>query len=189
MVTVYKTPGEFSDIIIESDGEFLTGLRFDDRKDGGISERRGIAKEQTGQIIASDDALAVFSETVRWLDIYFSGMDPGFVPKYRITGMTPFRSEVTEELLKIPYGQTALCNDMRIATRELIKAEKLMSKQAFNSAMLRNPFAIDVRSGCGRRSGMESDRPYHSMPQSHRIRRLADRVRRRPVKQSSAAET
>ena len=141
--TAYRTPGEFSDIIIESDGEFLTGLRFDDRKDGGISERRGIAKEQTGQIIASDDALAVFSETVRWLDIYFSGMDPGFVPKYRITGMTPFRSEVTEELLKIPYGQTVTYGEIAKTLAERHGIPR-MSAQAVGGAVGWNPIGLII---------------------------------------------
>lgn len=53
----YKTPENFSDIYLTSDGEFLTGLFFEGSKmisfDSNIEEK----------------SLPIFEETCRWLDI------------------------------------------------------------------------------------------------------------------------
>ena len=49
--------------------------------------------------------LPVFGQTVRWLDIYFSGRDPGFTPQLFLEGSS-FRREVWDILLTIPYGRT-----------------------------------------------------------------------------------
>ena len=48
----------------------------------------------------------MFCEAERWLDLYFSGQDPGFIPKL-VLRTTPFRKAVWETLLTIPYGTTA----------------------------------------------------------------------------------
>ena len=79
-----------------------------------------------------------------WLDRYFAGARPESAELPLATRGTPVMQAVWQTLRQIPYGQTAFCNDMRIATRDLIRAQKLMTKQAFNSAMLRNPFAVVV---------------------------------------------
>ena len=75
------------ELTLRSDGASLTGLRFDDP-----GERR-------------DAELPVFRETVRWLEIYFGGRDPGFTPQLALHG-TAFQETVWALLLKIPYGQT-----------------------------------------------------------------------------------
>lgn len=75
----YNTPENFSNIIMNSDGEFLTGLWFEDSKD---SNKHTINCE-TKQ-------LEMFKETVKWLDIYFSGKNPNFTPQYKIKNLTPF---------------------------------------------------------------------------------------------------
>lgn len=49
--------------------------------------------------------LPVFADTCQWLDIYFTGRDPGFLPRLAPAG-TPFRKEVWDLLLDIPYGKT-----------------------------------------------------------------------------------
>ena len=45
-------------------------------------------------------------QTCRWLDEYFTGREPDFAPPYRIDGLTPFRSDVIDAMLKIPFGKT-----------------------------------------------------------------------------------
>ena len=45
------------------------------------------------------------SEAKRWLDIYFTGKEPDFLPPLRPVG-SPFRQSVWEILLRIPYGKT-----------------------------------------------------------------------------------
>ena len=83
-------------ILLESDGEALTGLWFAGHKySGGAPEE-------------SSDAtpLPVLTETARWLDLYFSGRVPGFTPPLAPRG-TPFRLAVWKTLLTVPFGETA----------------------------------------------------------------------------------
>lgn len=83
-------------ITLASDGEALTGLWFDGQK---------YFAETLDQEHEEKD-LPVFCEAERWLDLYFSGQDPGFIP-ILVLRTTPFRKAVWETLLTIPYGTTA----------------------------------------------------------------------------------
>ena len=126
----YKTPGAFDDIILKSDGDVLTALLFDGSKDAvlqGCEERD----------------LPVFDETYRWLDIYFSGKQPDFIPDYRIENLTPFRKEVSEIMTEIPFGQTVSYGEIaaRIANRHGVAK---MSAQAVGGAVGWNPICIIV---------------------------------------------
>lgn len=123
----YKTPDGLDDIIMTSDGEFLTGLYFDNSSD---------MKKLSENIPA-------FDEVCRWLDMYFSGREPGFVPKYKIEGFTPFRRRVTEIMCEIPYGGTVSYGDIadRIAAENGIEK---MSAQAVGGAVGANPICIIV---------------------------------------------
>ena len=72
--------------------------------------------------------LAVFDQTKRWLDLYFSGHEPGFTPALNPAG-SAFRRAVWEILLKIPYGKTTTYGQI---AREIAAARGLakMSAQA-----------------------------------------------------------
>ena len=85
----YKTPKQFSNIIMNSDGKYLTGLWFENSKDTLKHKKEGKEKN-----------LAIFQETTKWLDIYFSGNIPDFVPKYKIENLTTFRKEVSNKMKK-----------------------------------------------------------------------------------------
>ena len=76
----------------------LTGLWFE----GSKVENKHSNKET----IYTD--LPIFKETSRWLDIYFSGEEPDFTPKYKLAVLTPFRKQVIDIMLKIPYGKTTI---------------------------------------------------------------------------------
>ena len=78
-----------------SDGDALTGLWFEGQTH--------YASTMTGTEQETD--LSVFSQTATWLDIYFNGRDPGFMPPLHFTGSL-FRQAVWELLLTIPYGET-----------------------------------------------------------------------------------
>lgn len=91
----YKSP--LGGITLASDGEALTGLWFDGQKYFGstlISSSEPPQKKP-----------AVFEQTVRWLDIYFSGKAPDFTPQLSMQ-TTSFRRAVWEVMLTIPFGQT-----------------------------------------------------------------------------------
>ena len=128
----YKTPPQFSDMIMNSDGEYLTGLWFAGSKDSSKHEQNGEAKN-----------LPVFRETCRWLDVYFSGKIPDFTPKYKINGLTPFRKEVSDIMNTIPYGQTLTYNDIAKIIAERRGMEK-MSAQAVGGAVGWNPICIII---------------------------------------------
>ena len=82
---MYKTPDAFSNMIMNSDGENLTGLWFEDSRD--------LSKHI---IDCEEKELEIFKETSKWLDIYFRGKEPNFTPKYKINNLTPFRKEVID---------------------------------------------------------------------------------------------
>ncbi len=126
----YGTPKGFDDLAISSDGEVLIGLWFDGAWDG-------VEPRET-----SCD-LPVFRETRRWLDIYFSGRDPGFTPPYRLLGATPFREAVSREMLKIPFGATVTYGDIA-ATIAKRRGVSKMSAQAVGQAVGWNPICLVI---------------------------------------------
>lgn len=73
---------------------------------------------------------------IRWLDCYFSGREPDFIPPLEPQG-TPFQRRVWQELLKVPYGQT-------VTYGELARRIGCRSAQAVGQALNRNPIAIIV---------------------------------------------
>lgn len=107
--SIYKTKNGLSDIILNSDGEYLTGLWFEGSKDSIKHDEN--AKEKD---------LEIFKETRKWLDIYFSGKVPEFTPKYKINNITDFRKEVIDIMNLIPFGETITYNDIaeKIAKKE-----------------------------------------------------------------------
>ena len=128
----YSSPSAFSDITLVSDEEYLTGLYFDGSNDQGKHDD-----------VKEEKMLPVFEETIRWLDRYFEGKDPGFVPKYRIENLTPFREEVIEEMLKIPYGETTSYGTIAKTLAEKHHIQK-MSAQAVGNAVGWNPICLII---------------------------------------------
>ena len=78
----------------------------------------------------------------RWLDVYFSGREPGFTPPLHLCG-TPFRMEVWRLLLDIPYGETTTYGALAktLSTR---RGGSPMSAQAVGGAVGHNPVALIV---------------------------------------------
>ena len=78
--------------------------------------------------------------TREWLDLYFLGKAPDFMPPFSVSG-TKFRKEVWELLLQIPYGQTTTYGELakKLAARRNIAR---MSAQAVGSAVGHNPVSI-----------------------------------------------
>ncbi len=137
----YATPNGFDDLVMSSDGEVLTGLWFEGSRDGCTLCGRG--ERRAGKNDAVSDDLPVFRETFRWLDIYFSGRDPGFTPPYRLFGATPFREVVSSEIRKIPFGATATYGDIA-ATLAQKRGVAKMSAQAVGQAVGWNPICLVI---------------------------------------------
>ncbi len=126
----YESP--LGGITMASDGEAIIGLWFDGQKYFAASLGRKVAEKR----------LPVFDEAGRWLDLYFSGKDPGFTPKLKMR-TTAFRKRIWEILLTIPYGQTVTYG--RIA--EIAAAQtgrKRMSAQAVGGAVGHNAISLII---------------------------------------------
>ena len=128
----YRTPRGFDDLIMAFDGDALTGLWFEGSHDQG-RHRLGCGARD----------LPVFRETRRWLDCYFSGRQPDFTPPYRIDGLTPFRRDVTDAMLAIPFGETTTYGEIAAALARK-RGLARMSAQAVGGAVGWNPICIIV---------------------------------------------
>lgn len=128
----YKTLKEFSNMIMNSDGKYLTGLWFEGSRDS--------AKHT---INCEEKELEIFKQTTKWLDIYFSGKVPDFIPEYKIEGITPFRKEVIDIINSIEYGKILTYNDIakKIAKKRGIKR---MSAQAVGTSVGWNPICVII---------------------------------------------
>ena len=112
---------------LTSDGTALTGLYFDDEKDcPPISAAR-------------KKDLPVFGEIMRWLDLYFAGKEPDFMPTLNPTG-TSFQMSVWAILRAIPFGETTTYG--AIAKQLEKNTGRRMSAQAVGGAVGRNPISI-----------------------------------------------
>ena len=153
--TYYASP--LGDIALESDGKVLTGLRFEYQ---GQDDGRGPGREEGREESLEEDwdegpfstpvcmpggrgkEPPVFKETRRWLDRYFEGQDPGFVPPLRADG-TPFQQTVWEILQAIPYGETKTYGEIAARIARLRGIRK-MSAQAVGGAVSRNPISLII---------------------------------------------
>ncbi len=114
---LYQAP--LGTLVLLSDGHALTGLDF--------------AKNQE---TATEEDAPIFAETRRWLDLYFSGKKPSFIPPLKPQG-TPFQQKVWHELLKIPFGETTTYG-------EIARRVNCGSAQAIGQAVHRNPISIII---------------------------------------------
>ncbi len=110
----------------------LTGLWFEGQKYFGFT----LSQEcQPGNS-------PVFDQTRQWLDIYFSGKKPEFLPPLAPKG-TPFRLSVWKALTEIPYGTTVTYKEIaeHIAAKKGVPS---MSSQAVGQAVGHNPISIII---------------------------------------------
>ena len=124
----YATPDGFDDLILSSDGTYLNSLYFTTSPDAPLLS--------SGEV----HDLPIFAQTVRWLDLYFSGKAPDFTPEYRFSA-SPFGRRVYDSLSRIPYGQTTTYG----AIAAEIAAERglaRMSAQAVGGAVGANPISL-----------------------------------------------
>lgn len=119
-------------ITLSSDGEALTGLWFDRQK--------YFAQTLDKENMASE--LLIFTQTVKWLDIYFSGNAPDFTLPINLR-TTDFRKAVCEIMLTIPYGQTMTYGEIADVVAKQKNLTK-MSAQAVGGAVGHNPISIII---------------------------------------------
>ena len=122
-------------ITLVSDGDSLTELQFAKGKDEKMQSVKN-PEETEPQNQPAGQNLPVFSETRRWLDLYFNGIKPDFTPPLNPQG-TMFQQKVWRELLSIPYGQTTTYG-------AIAKRINCQSAQAIGQAIHHNPIAIII---------------------------------------------
>ena len=121
-LTHYASP--LGPILLAADETGLTGLWFEAQK--YFPSFLGVDYQEK--------ETPILTETVRWLDVYFSGKDPGFLPPLHPQG-SPFRQTVWDILLTIPRGQT-------MTYGEIARRLGVHSAQAVGGAVGHNPISI-----------------------------------------------
>ena len=117
-------------ILLSAKDEKLTGLWFKDQKYFAST----LDKEY------EEKDLEIFDQTIRWLDEYFAGKRPDFLPDISLK-TTKFRKKVCEALAKIPYGRTVTYKQIgNMITEE----GKKISYRAIGSAVGHNPISIII---------------------------------------------
>lgn len=129
-ISTYSSP--MGEMIMASDGEALRGLWFEGQK----------YAPHVLPWVQVCDSLHLFEQTRHWLDIYFSGKKPNFLPPLKPEG-THFRQQVWKLLLDIPYGSTATYGQLG-ARLAAANGCKTMSAQAIGGAVGHNPIAIII---------------------------------------------
>ena len=118
----YDSP--LGSILLTADEMGLTGLWFDGQKHFA----RGLPAQHTEQ------DTPVLSEAKRWLDVYFTGREPDFLPALHPMG-SAFRRRVWDLLLRVPYGQTVTYGQQSLSH---------MSAQAVGGAVGHNAISIII---------------------------------------------
>lgn len=120
---------------MSSNGEALTGLWFDCSQQNSRF-LQGAKREK------ANNFSKVFEEAEEWLNIYFTGRAPDFMPNISLVG-TEFQKAVWDILLSIPYGGIITYGEIadKIAKERGIKR---MSAQAIGGAVSHNQISLIV---------------------------------------------
>lgn len=117
----YSSP--IGPIVIESDGQAITSLRFSNEQAYVVSKEAATA-------------LPIILETTQWLDDYFAGKRPCNVPRLNPQG-TAFQKRVWTALFTIWHGQTKTYG-------EIAQMVDCRSAQAVGQAVGANPIALII---------------------------------------------
>ena len=138
---VYNSP--VGPIVIESDGQAITSLRFSNEQACDTST----AQEKAGE--EANTTIPIIAETLRWLDDYFTGKQTENAVMLKKDALnqknvariivrhkgTAFQQRVWQALLTIPYGET-------VSYGELARMVGCKSAQAVGQAVGANPIAL-----------------------------------------------
>lgn len=132
MIFIQHYDSPLGGILLAADETGLTGLWFDGQK----FFARDLPAERVEQ---NTPAL---SEVKRWLDIYFTGKEPDFMPPLHPIG-SAFRRSVWDILLRIPYGQTTTYGEI---ARQLAEKQgrPRIAAQAVGGAVGHNKISIII---------------------------------------------
>lgn len=132
MIFIQHYDSPLGGILLAADETGLTGLWFDGQK----FFARDLPAERVEQNTPT------LSEVKRWLDSYFTGKEPDFMPPLHPIG-SAFRRSVWDILLRIPYGQTTTYGEI---ARQLAEKQgrPRIAAQAVGGAVGHNKISIII---------------------------------------------
>ena len=101
MVSIQQYQSPLGGILLAADEVGLVGLWFEGQKYFANTLPVGHCAQTT----------PILAEAKRWLDIYFAGKEPDFLPPLHPVGSS-FQQSVWKILLTIPYGQIITYGDI-----------------------------------------------------------------------------
>ena len=132
MVSTCHYDSPLGGILLAADEIGLTGLWFDGEKYFADNLPAEHAERETPILLTAK----------RWLDIYFTGKEPDFMPPLHPIG-SAFRQSVWELLLQIPYGKTMTYGEIAKRLSEKMGCSR-MSAQAVGGAVGHNEISIII---------------------------------------------
>lgn len=123
---IYESP--IGPMLIKSDGDSIVEVGFVDREDALNVE--------------SEAGTSILLEAKSWVDAYFEGKEPSFLPSLSIKDRTPYQETVYQALQNIPYGETRSYLDIA----EMVEKETghKTSARAVGNAVHLNPIGIMI---------------------------------------------
>lgn len=128
MTSLFKYVSPVGTLCIAADHQAVTGLWIDGQKYFGATLGMDV----------KENYLPVFDAVRTWLDTYFAGACPAFLPPLAPQG-SPFRQAVWKLLLEIPYGETTTYGAL---AEQLRKSGISAAAQAVGGAVGHNPISI-----------------------------------------------
>ena len=138
---IYHSP--FGRILLIFDKNYLLGLYLENQKEFEDKLKDEDIKFIDGENLEiSSGEYKILRDIEKWLEIYFSGKDPEFIPAIKVYG-SEFRKDVWDILLKIPYGKTWTYKEVG---EELLKSKnyKRVSNQAVGGAIAHNQILLII---------------------------------------------
>lgn len=127
----YNSP--LGPMTMASDGTALVGLWFDGQRHFGST---------INDEYEECDIMPVFDDTHRWLDVYFLGKEPGFIPPLLLRG-SQFQRRVWQQLLHIGFGQTLTYSEVGRLIANQYGTTKIFAR-AVGGAVGHNPISLIV---------------------------------------------
>ncbi|MDD5884901.1 MAG: methylated-DNA--[protein]-cysteine S-methyltransferase [Erysipelotrichaceae bacterium] len=117
--------------VLVADEKGLCELYFNDQSNNVLKMTTEVKEEE-------NDVIRVAK---RWLDFYFAGEIPDFLPSLHFKG-TAFQQKVWHQLLIIPYGITTSYGE--IAKQIDLEQKKKTSPRAVGMAISKNPILLII---------------------------------------------
>ena len=155
----YRSP--LGEILMAADAAGLVGLWFAGQKHfaPGLTQ----AREQETPVLAAAG---------RWLDLYFAGRRPHFIPPLHLTG-TEFRMAVWSLLQEIPYGEVTTYSELARQLAQRLEGQGMLcsSMKSFISCWVKASMGLGSSTlSCWHQSSMSLSARKRSLHSRQSIR-------------------